>query len=454
MIQPTRLQTLNARPPGSGQYVLYWMQASQRAQGNHALEYAVREARERGLPVLVGLGLTADFPEAQPRHYAFMLEGLRETQARLKRRGLPLVVRLGRPPAVALQLAAQAALLVTDRGYLRVQKQWRQEVAAAAPCPVVQVESDVVVPVEVTSAKEEYAARTLRPRLQRQLAEYLVPLEATNPARRWAGPLPEGIDLGNLDGVRRQLGLRGEVAPVTAFRGGSEAGRQRLEQFLARGLHRYETDRNEPKLDATSHLSPYLHFGQLAPLEVALAVSEFPGPGATAYLEELLVRRELSCNFTHYNPVYDTYDALPAWARDTLARHAADRREYVYTREQFEQARTHDPFWNAAMQELLLTGYMHNYMRMYWGKKVLEWSASPEEAFATLLALNNKYFLDGRDPASFANVAWCFGKHDRPWQERPIFGTVRYMNAAGLQRKFDMAGYQERIARLASEARG
>lgn len=450
MIHPTRVRPLNALPPREGQYVLYWMQASQRAQCNHALEYAIRQAIERGLSVLVAFGLTPDFPEANARHYAFMLEGLRETQAALARRGVPLVVRLGSPPEVALRLAQEAALLVTDRGYLRVQRQWRQEVARRAPCPVVQVESDVVVPVEVASDKEEYAARTIRPRVQRHLDTYLTPLQETRPKRRWDGPLPAGLDLSDVDAVVRQLTVTGEVAPVAHFTGGTSQGLARLEQFLANYIGRYDTDRNEPKLDATSHVSPYLHFGQLSPLQVALAVGEYEGPGPAAYLEELLVRRELACNFVHHNPIYDTYEALPGWARDALARHAADRREYLYTRQQFEQAATHDQYWNAAMQEMLLTGYMHNYMRMYWGKKIIEWSCTPEEAYATLLYLNNKYFLDGRDPSSFANVAWCFGKHDRPWQERPVFGTVRYMNAAGLNRKFDMSGYLQRVADLAA----
>ncbi len=454
MIHPARLQSLNAVPPREGRYVLYWMQASQRAQCNHALEYAVRQANERKLPVLAVFGLTANFPEANARHYAFMLEGLRETQAALQRRGIPLVARLGSPPEVALQLARDAALLVMDRGYLRLQKQWRQEVARRAPCPVVQVETDVVVPVEVASAKEEYAARTIRPRIQRHLETYLVPLRETRLKRKWEGPAPEGLDLTDVNALLRQLGVSGEVAPVAHFTGGTSQGLAHLEQFLTHRLARYDTDRNEPKLDATSHVSPYLHFGQLSPLEIALAVREYEGPGPVAYLEELLVRRELSCNFVHHNAAYDSYEALPGWARDTLARHARDRREYLYTREQFERAQTHDPYWNAAMQEMLLTGYMHNYMRMYWGKKIIEWSRTPEEAYTTLLYLNNKYFLDGRDPASFTNVAWCFGKHDRPWQERPVFGTVRYMNAAGLNRKFDMAGYVQRVSDLAAGCGG
>lgn len=454
MIHPARVQPLNAVPPREGRYVLYWMQASQRASCNHALEYAIRQANDRKLPLLAVFGLTANFPEARARHYAFMLEGLRETQVGLRRRGIPLIVRLGSPPEVARQLAAEACLLVIDRGYLRVQKQWRQELVRHAPCSVVQVESDVVVPVETASDKEEYAARTIRPRLQRQLATYLVALRETRLQRPWSEPIPEGLDLSDVSLLLRQLGVGGDVAPVRHFTGGTSQGLAHLERFLTRHLGRYDTDRNEPKLDATSHVSPYLHFGQLSPLEIALAVRDYEGPGPAAYLEELLVRRELACNFVHYNPAYDSYEALPGWALDTLARHAHDERPYLYTREQLERGQTHDPYWNAAMQEMLLTGYMHNYMRMYWGKKLIEWSRTPQEAYATLLYLNNKYFLDGRDPASFTNVAWCFGKHDRPWQERPVFGSVRTMNAAGLDRKFDMTGYLQRVSDLAARYGG
>jgi deoxyribodipyrimidine photo-lyase len=448
------------------------MQASQRAADNHALEYAVRQANALGLPLVVGFGLTADFPEANLRSYVFMLEGLRETQAELRRRKIALVVRRGSPPEVALELAARAALLVTDRGVLRVQKAWREEVARQAPCPVVQVESEVVVPVEVTSAKEEYAARTLRPRLHRHLEEYLQPLAPTRPRHSSLTLGLDSLELSEPEKLARSLGVDTDVPLSPLYRGGAQEANRRLQRFVEQGLAVYETDRNEPWKDATSHLSPHLHFGQISPLRLTLTVLEHCGnplqvlallprregegtvplvAGAVGFLEELLVRRELAWNFTHYNPRYDEYEALPEWARLTLQRHASDRRPYVYSLAQLEQAQTHDPYWNAAMQEMLWTGYMHNYMRMYWGKKILEWTADPAAAYARLLSLNNKYFLDGRDPASFTNVAWCFGKHDRPWQERPVFGTVRYMNAAGLERKFDLGRYLARVAALRPE---
>jgi len=195
-------------------------------------------------------------------------------------------------------------------------------------------------------------------------------------------------------------------------------------------------------------MSPYLHFGQISPLEITLEISKTRSRSKEAYLEELIVRRELSMNFVHYNETYDSYDSIPQWARKTLRAHQKDRRDYLYRREEFEQGKTHDPYWNAAQKEMVVTGKMHGYMRMYWGKKILEWSKTPQEAFETALYLNNKYELDGRNPNGFTGVAWCFGKHDRPWGERAIFGNVRYMNEGGLKRKFDAEKYVEKIRRL------
>jgi len=454
MIQPERLRRLNDEWPRDGDYVLYWMQASQRAEWNHALEHAIAEANQRKRPVVVLFGLTDAYPEANLRHYAFLLEGLRETRAALRGRGIQLVVRRQTPEAAAVELAADAALLVADRGYTRIQKQWRQHVARHAPCPVVQVESDVVVPVESASGKEEYAAATIRPRLHRQLGAFLVPLAETPVERDSLGLKLESFDIEDVDAALSRLAIDRRVPRQSVHPGGASRAKERLERFLAEKLDAYAENRGDPSLGIESHLSPYLHFGQISPLYVALRVQEAPGvrPEAKdAFLEELIVRRELSVNFVHHNPDYDRYGSLPAWARATLAKHATDPREHTYSLRQLEACRTHDPYWNAAMREMVATGKMHNYMRMYWGKKILEWSRSPQAAFRTALALNNKWFLDGRDPNSFAGVAWCFGKHDRPWGERAVFGTVRYMNAAGLRRKFDMDTYVRQTQSLALE---
>ncbi len=456
MIEPERIQALNSREIQRGRFVLYWMQASQRAECNHALEYGVLRANELNQPLVVLFGLTSRFPEANERHYVFMLEGLREAGEALRRRGIAFVVRQASPPDAVRALAADASLVVTDAGYLRIQEQWRAEAARALRCPLIQVETDVVVPVRTASQKEEYAAATFRPRIARRLDHFLRPVETTAPKHPSLHLQLTGVDLSRPKDLAAQLPIDHTVKASPLFRGGAAQARARLEMFVAEKLNHYASDHSDPGRDCVSHLSPYLHFGQISPIEIALAVRAArrrSRASREAYLEELIVRRELAVNFCYYNPQYDTFEALPDWARDTLDRHRADPRPYVYSVDQFENAQTHDPYWNAAQRELLLTGKMHNYMRMYWGKKILEWSVSPEEAFRTALYLNNQYQLDGRDPNSFAGVAWCFGKHDRPWAERPVFGTVRYMNAAGLKRKFNMAAYLRKIAELEKEYR-
>lgn len=448
MIQPERIKQLNDQPVQPGRYVLYWMQASQRACCNHALEYAIRRANELQHPLLVIFGLTGDFPAANIAHYRFMLEGLVETQEALRKRGVTLVVRLGPLPQTVLSLAQQAALLVADRGYLRVQRQWREQVARAATCQMVQVESDVVVPVEVASPKEEVAARTLRPKLTQHLNDYLLPLHESQLQHSSLKLEIEGLDLSDLEAVLKRLHVPHDGPGRARFTGGTGHALQLLKTFLSGHLADYDAIHSDPAVDGTSHLSPYLHFGQISPLQVALTVSETEAEAQVAFLEQLIIRRELACNMVFYNNSYDQYACVPAWARQTLGEHAADPREASYTVEQLERAETADPYWNAAMREMTTSGYMHNYLRMYWGKRVLAWMRTPDEAYQTLVTLNNKYFLDGRDPVSWTSIAWCFGKHDRPWPPRPVFGTVRSMNARGLERKFDMQAYLARVAAL------
>jgi len=451
VIKPERIQPLNDAPERAGDFVLYWMQQSQRAEWNHALEHAIHEANRLGLPVVAAFGVTDTFPEANERHYAFMFQGLADTEKRLRRRGIKLVIRQASPDEAALALADRAALLIVDRGYLRIQKQWRANVARSAPCRVVQVESDVAVPVETASAKEEYAARTIRPKINRQLASFLVPLERAAVRTPSLAMRLDGIVLPEHGApIPAEFRIDRSVSPVASFRGGVTAAGKLLDAFIAGGLGRYPDDSSDPALGVMSNMSPYLHFGQVSPVEIALRVRDSGAPreAVDAFLEQLIVRRELSINFVHFNPAYDSVEAVPSWARQSLEEHRADPREYVYAPEQLERAETHDAYWNAAQMEMALTGKMHNTMRMYWGKKILEWSETPEQAFATTLRLNDRYELDGRDANGFTGVAWCFGKHDRPWQERPIFGKVRYMNANGLKRKYRIDDYVRHIAAL------
>ena len=455
MISQERIRSLNNQPIQADRpYVLYWMQSAQRAACNHALEYALGQANLLRKPLLVYFGVTEHFPEANERHYRFMLEGLRETREDMEARGLCLIVLRASPEEGALALSRSAAMAVTDRGYLRVERAWRDTLAGGADCLVTQVETNVIVPVETASDKEEYAAATLRPKIRRLIGFFDDPPEEEEvllPSLALSFSF-EALDLTDIDAALGQLNIDRSLRPAS-IRGGASEGKRLLDTFIRDKLPRYAGQANDPGEDLSSGLSPYLHFGQISPLEVMAALKDESGENRDAFVEELTVRRELSMNFTQYNPAYDEYESLPVWARTTLEKHGGDPRPYVYTRDELDSARTHDPYWNAAQREMVLTGRMHGYMRMYWGKKLLEWGRTPREAFYTALSLNNRYCLDGRDPNSFAGIAWCFGKHDRPWGERNIFGNVRYMNAKGLERKFDMRRYLERIEGL-EEASG
>ena len=451
-IQAERVQELNDAEVVERRYVLYWMQQAQRTEFNHALEYAIHRANGLRQPLLVAFGLMDDYPEANLRHYHFMLQGLADVADALGRRHVAFVLRRGAPDEIAASLAADASLVVCDRGYLRHQRAWREHVAKEASCPVIQVESDVVVPVELVSDHKESAARTIRPKITQHLNRFLVDLPKTPLRHPDALSNVEREDLSDVDALLDRLALDREVGPVPLFAGGTTAGKRVLRDFLSHHFDDYAEHRNQPQTDDVSHMSKYLHFGQLSPVYIALQAQQH-GSGANLddFVEELIVRRELPMNYVYYEPDYDSYSALPDFARRTLSEHSDDPREYVYTRDELEEAQTHDPYWNAAMRELRHTGYMHNYMRMYWGKKIIEWSNTPEYAFATTLYLNNKYFLDGRDANSFANVAWVFGQHDRGWGEREVFGKVRYMNAAGLERKADPRAYVAKVDRLVEQ---
>jgi deoxyribodipyrimidine photo-lyase len=444
MIEKSRIQSLNKNRPTRGDFVLYWMQASQRAEYNHALEYAVAQANESKLPVIVYFGLTETFPEANERHYYFMLEGLRDVEKALADKGIGMVIERCSSEVGTVKFAKRARLVICDRGYLKIQRKWREYVSKQVQCPLIQVESDVVIPVEMASNKEEYSAATLRRKLQRVLPQYLVPVEEQLPEIDSTRLEFESYDISDIPKALAKLTIDRTVRPSLFYLGGATEAKKRLAEFIIKKLDKYGELKNDPNENILSNLSPYLHFGQISPLHIALEVGRISGANSDAFLEELIVRRELSINFTFYNPEYDSFKGLPKWARQTLSEHRDDTREYVYSREDLEQARTHDPYWNAAQKEMVTTGKMHGYMRMYWGKKILEWTATSQEAYEIVLYLNNKYELDGRDPNGFAGVAWCFGKHDRPWGRRSIFGNIRYMSADGLKRKFDAEKYARR----------
>lgn len=465
-IHPARIAALNdADENPDGAFVLYVMEASMRTRMNHALELAAQHANRLEKRLLVLYPLVGNTFGAHRRQKHFMLEGVGEIKDKLLERGIRFAVVEGPMAETALRYARHACRVVLDAGYLRDHRAWRDRVGAGAGVPVEEVESDVIVPLATASDKKEHAARTLRPKINRRLDEFLVALEPT-PLGKDATSLglphnDEEVDLATaskLDEALDRLGFeRDDVPPVPLFRGGEDAAEAMFESFLAESGGSYSDHRNQPQTDDVSHMSKYLHFGNVSPIHLALrAKDKLTGDDRDDFLEELIVRRELAFNFVHFEADYDAYSQLPAFARKTLDEHRDDEREHVYTREQLENAQTHDPYWNAAQRELVHTGYMHNYMRMYWGKKILEWTNTPEFAFRTTLELNNKYLLDGRDPNSYTGVAWVFGQHDRGWTERAVFGKVRYMNAGGLERKAKPKQYvrkvDERVKQVKAES--
>ncbi|UCD06787.1 MAG: deoxyribodipyrimidine photo-lyase [candidate division WOR-3 bacterium] len=446
MIQSERIRHLNEKPViAEKKYVLYWMQQAQRYEYNHALEYAIEQANKLNKPLVVGFGLTDRYPEANERHYYFMLQGLQETVRALTKRGIRTVVQQGSPELVAVELSREACLVIADRGYLGFQQKWRSHVAEKTPCLVIQVETDVVVPISVASTHEEYSAATIRRKIHVNLDAYLIPIRKIRVRNRTLRIKLKSLPLSNIDRVLHRLKIDRSVSRATEYHGGTSMAKRTLGEFIKNKLSRFVVERNDPSKQVLSSMSPYLHFGQISPLYIALQVKAALSPGTDAYLEELIVRRELAMNYVYYNRNYGSFNGLPEWAQRTLKAHHRDIRPYTYRLSEFEQAQTHDVYWNAAQREMTKYGKMHGYMRMYWGKKIIEWTRDPVQAFEIALYLNNKYEIDGRDANGYAGVAWCFGKHDRPWAQRKIFGNVRYMNANGLKRKFPIENYVNRI---------
>jgi deoxyribodipyrimidine photo-lyase len=435
-----------------GRYVLYWMQMYKRADDNHALIWAIRKANELNLPLVVYEGLKYYYPWASDRLHTFILEGVEEKRKRFAELGIRYIFYLqansDSPKQTVARLAKYAALIVTDDYPCFIIPEHNQRIAERADVPVHVVDSNGIIPMSKFD-KEEYAAYTIRPKIKKLLPNYLKPFLNESielSSTELDVDCPETIvSADKIAGLVSECDIDHSVKPSNIYHGGTANGRARLKKFIKDILPNYEVTRNKPELDGSSRLSPYLHFGFLSPLEIAFAVkgSNAPKESKNAFLEELVVRRELSFNFTRYNSNYDSLGSLPAWVQKTMREHADDERQFNYSLEQLEAGDTHDELWNAAQREMIVTGEMHNYVRMLWGKNVIAWSPSYETAFETLVHLNNKYCLDGRDPNSYAGILWCFGKHDRPWMERPVFGTIRYMTSASTGKKFDSRKYIE-----------
>jgi deoxyribodipyrimidine photo-lyase len=453
-----RIRALNyASIREKANYVLYWTQMDRRAESNFGLNFAAEMANERGLPLLVYEGLTCTYKQANDRIHTFMLQAVPETARRMKRLGAGYGFYLRRQPAdpndILYRLANHAAAVVTDDYPTFIAKQHNASVPGKIGVAFYAVDSSCIVPMN-RHEKREYGAYTIRPRIHRMLPEYLKPAPQVRLKHRWdAPPFPWHTEVTpqNISSLVASCAIDHRVPPSISYHGGRAAAERVLHHFLEQNLRRYAKERNEPSSHATSDLSPYLHFGHISSLEVALAAKEHAHSHhliADEFLEELIVRRELAFNFARFASDVESFRDLPDWCKLNMKKHAADRRETTYSLLQFESAETHDALWNATQKELLLRGKIHGYYRMYWGKKIIEWSPTYEDAIQTMIHLHDRYALDGRDPNTYTNILWCFGLHDRPWTERPVFGTIRWMSLYGMKRKTNIQAYIDEIAQL------
>ncbi len=439
-----KLNEAEIRPTAS--YVLYWAQMNRRVEFNHALAYAIELANQLSLPVLFYEGLTCSYPYANDRLHTFILEGVPDDAEAARAIGAGYAFYLRRRPAdpndALYKLAKDAAAIVTDDYPTFIAVRHNASVPPKIDVAYFAVDSSCIVPM-VRMEKREYAAYTIRPRIHRLLPDYLRPFTMPRIQRRWHGSTPNWHTEATADLIPQLVAscdIDHSVKPSTAFKGGAKAARARLRLFVEHRIGDYAKGRNEPSKHATSNLSPYLHFGHISSLEAALAGRKSP-----EFLEELIVRRELAFNFARFAPTHDSLSVLPDWAQESMKKHARDERDPELSVAQMEQAQTYDALWNATQRELLLRGKIHGYYRMYWGKKIIEWSRTYADALKLMIYLHDRYALDGRDPNTYTNILWCFGLHDRPWFERPIFGKMRYMSYEGMKRKTDVNAYLKEI---------
>jgi deoxyribodipyrimidine photo-lyase len=460
---PAFLQTLAKNPRNTirrtgpslkhGRCIVYWMQRAQRSLDNPALNLAITVGNEFNLPVIAFFSVIASYPHANLRHYAFLSQALSGIEEELAQRNVQFIIR--RPPNNSLEkflAEVNAAMLIGDENHCREPERWRKVLSKRLDMPFWTVDADVIVPSSLFP-KHQYMLHIMRPGLNAELPHYLMPSENPKADRLWQRPRDFDSFPANHDITYGWKQLDRSVSPVDTFTGGTRAALQRLSHFVTHHLADYPKQRNRPETDGTSRLSPYLHFGHISPLTIALAVEQAIQQGhATpaardAFFNELIGWRELSVNFVRHVSNYDSIECAPEWAQNTLREHANDRRDPEYSLDQLERAETYDDLWNAAQTQMANSGWMHNYLRMYWAKKILEWSPNPAAAWEYAVILNDKYELDGRDPNGYHGIAWAIGGvHDRPWFDRPIFGTVRYMSRASTGKKFNSNLYIRQVS--------
>jgi deoxyribodipyrimidine photo-lyase len=450
---PRILVRRDGPPRPDGKCVVYWMQRAMRIHDNPALDVAIDAANLLALPVVVFFSVIPNYPNANLRHYHFMQQGLRDVEHDAAERGVGFILR--RHPGNSLEKFLEevgAAMLIGDENPCREPERWRKVLARRLKLPCWTVDADVVVP-SAAFGRDYFMLQHMRPHLKEALPKFLVASRNPKPQHAWRKPKSLAVDSLEGDITAGFKDLDRSVGPVDSFTGGTRAAIKRLNDFINHGLKDYSEHRNHPELKGTSRLSPYLHFGNISPIKIALAVQDtvLQGKATEAardrFLDQVIAWRELSVLFVKYNENYDNWECAEPWARQTLIEHSADPRPYRYTFEQLERAGTHDDLWNAAQREMVEGGWMHNYMRMYWAKMILEWAPDPARAFEWAVILNDRYELDGRDPNGYQGIAWAIvGKHDRPWFNRPIYGLVRPMSGASTSKRFDAKAYIEQHA--------
>lgn len=475
MVKQERIYPLNTAPVTDGP-VVYWMDRDMRIHDNWAFAYAQQCAHERSVPLIVVYNLVASFLGGGKRQWLIKIEGLRDVASVCEEHKIPFTIVLDTTGIDTSKRITDfcshhnAGLLVTDFSPLKIQRQWKEEVASAVSYSMVEVDAHNCIPARIVSQKQEFAAYTIRPKIHKLLTEFLDTFPKVR-TQTLAVDVP-AIDWDEL--TKFGATLNGSV-PTHMPKAGHRAAVTHFKSFLEKKLTLYADKRNDPLAYAQSDMSMYLHYGMISAQAMVRSVLECVGEEVTsvlhasknkakleegampelidhagAYLEELVVRRELADNFCLYNDQYDTPEGFADWAKKSFAVSRSDEREHIYTQEQFENAQTHDELWNAAQLEMVHTGKMHGYMRMYWAKKILEWTESPEEAMRIAIYLNDSYELDGRDPNGYAGIAWSIGGvHDRAWFQRPVFGQIRYMARSGCEKKFDVAAYIHKYSQSA-----
>lgn len=437
-----RFRYLNDKPfDTNGETVVYWMERDQRIDDNWALIVASEISNKQNKQLVIIFNYDIEFYGNELRRFDFLTKGLKEVESKCDKLNIPLLFTSGNSKDEIIQHIEKLnpSCLVTDFNPLKPIKKVKTEIAKNINLQFLEVDAHNIVPVWIASNKEEYGARTIRGKLNNLLEEYLIDFPKME--KQIQGKLK--IIKNDYDKIFTELKLDSTVKPVTWLKPGENGAFEVLQKFIDTKLKTYSDERNDPNKNVVSNLSPYFHFGQISTQRVAFLMQSLSNnPNTKVFLEEMIVRRELSDNYTFYNDNYDNFNGFSNWAKISLDMHRKDKREYLYSTEEFETYSTHDPLWNAAQTELIATSKMHGYMRMYWAKKILEWTNSPEEAQNITIYLNDKYALDGRDPNGFTGIAWSIGGvHDRAWFERSVYGKVRYMNYNGAKRKFDIQKY-------------